>query len=159
VFSNATNQSTYKYFFWKLNDGTVIRDSVGGVKQSFNNIGTNFITLMMLTDTIGCNADSNFAAVNINPQPSALTNIAGTINKCSGDSILLSPLNYDSTNNYVWYYKNGNLPRVAFPINQSSIYVNQAGNYYMWVQNRTTQCVDSSANITINISSKILARL
>lgn len=157
VLSNVTNQSTYKYFLWKLNDGTVIKDTIGGVKQSFNNIGTNYITLMMLTDTIGCNADSNFATVNINPLPSTIANITGTINKCSGDSILLSPLNYDSTNNYVWYYKNGNSPRVAYPLNQSNVYVNQAGSYYLWVQNKTTQCIDSSAIITINISSKVLA--
>ena len=159
VFSNATNNSSFKYFYWKLQDGTIKKDTIGGVKQSFTSAGTKNISLLVLKDTLACTADSNFVSVNINPLPSALSNITGTINKCSGDSILLKPMNYDSANNYRWYYKIGNSPRMAYPLNQSNINASQPGIYYLWVQNKSTQCMDSSANITINISSKILASI
>ena len=155
IFSNTTSTSSPKYFFWKLHDGTIVKDTMGGVKQSYSIAGAKYVSLLVLTDSITCKADSNFVSVNINPLPNVLTNISGTFTRCNGDSLLLAPKNYDNANTYRWYYKNGNSPRIAYPINQANIYANQAGIYYLWVQNASTLCMDSSAVISISFNNKI----
>ena len=85
------------------------------------------------TDTSNYNLTNSFFKISSNAQ--------ATEYKCIKDSMLVYPLNADTSNNYVWYYKSASLPRVAYP--QTQIYMNATGTYYLWAQNKSSQCVDS----------------
>lgn len=152
--SNVSNLNVSTQYYWKTEDGSVLKDSAGIIK-SYNSLGENKITLLAIKDTNTCYTDSNYVVLNTIPNPDASTSLSGNVYVCIGDSTLIKPATLDSNNTYVWYYKNGNQTRVAYPSNQTQVYMKQAGNYYLWVQNKTTLCQDSSVAISYIPSVKV----
>lgn len=154
-FKNTSIINPSYQYFWKTDEGDVFKDTTIGLSKSFVNAGKHLITLIALKDTNTCGSDSNTFAVFVNPKPDVSINLVGNIKGCIGDSTLIKPMTIDTNNTYVWYYKNGNQARVAYPTNQSQVYMKQAGNYYLWVQNKNTLCQDSSAIISYTTSIKV----
>lgn len=157
TFSNGSNLSNVYGYYWKSEDGSISNDMPSGITKTYNNPGMHNLSLLALKDTLNCLVDSNYFSITINPLPNTLTSKTGNIYKCQNDSVLVSPLTLSNTNNYIWYYKNPNQVLQAYPLNQSSIFMNAVGAYYLLVQDQTTQCKDSSAEINFIGTLKVPA--
>lgn len=156
-FSNASNLPSVYGYYWKSEDGAISNDIQSGITKSFNTAGSHGIRLLALRDTLNCLVDSNYLTVNLNPTPNVLTNKTGNIYKCQNDSVLVAPFAYSNSNDYVWLYKNTNQNSQSYPLNQSSIFMNAVGNYYLVVKDKTTQCIDTSSAINFVGTLKVPA--
>jgi hypothetical protein len=156
-FSNASNLPNVYGYYWMLEDGAISNDIQSVITKSFNTAGSHTISLLALRDTLNCLIDSNYLCVNLNPTPNVLTNKTGDIYKCQNDSVLVAPIAYSNSNDYVWLYKNANQNSQSYPLNQSNIFMNAVGNYYLNVKDKTTQCSDTSAAISFVGTLKVPA--
>lgn len=157
TFTNLSNIPNVLAYYWKSEDGSISNDIQSGITKIFNTAGPHTLSLLALKDTLSCLLDSNYMSVTIHPTPNVLTNKTGNIYKCQNDSVLVAPIDYSSANDYVWFYKNTNQISQSYPLNQSSIYMNAVGNYYLMVKDKTTQCSDTSTTINFVGTLKIPA--
>ena len=157
TFNNGSNIPSVDSYYWKSEDGTISNDLQSSITKIFNTAGSHTISLLALRDTLNCLLDSNYLSVNLNPTPNVLTNKTGNIYKCQNDSVLVAPVAYSNSNDYVWLYKNANQNSQSYPLNQSSIFMNAVGNYYLLVKDKTTQCSDTSVAINFIGTLKVPA--
>ncbi len=152
-YTNTTPNLSNFNFTWNFGDGTILNSNNPSVFHTYSNNGLYSVLLIathaisQCTDTI-IKSDYIYCTGGIDCSYTANILQTGPINRCQGDSVLLS-CNTDNSYSYQWK-KNGTLIQGA---TTSQIYVLQTGTYTVTINQNSTGCSITSSAIQINFSN------
>jgi len=132
--SSINNLASYSWY----KNGTYLFNTPSSSIIQIPNPGTSQFTCIGY-DTIGSVYFSNSISIIVGQPPSAVTNPAGNVSICNGDSLLITS---NTANSYLW--SNG--------ATTQQIFLTQAGNYYVTVSD-SAGCKATAGPIIASISS------
>lgn len=127
---------------------------VGATSPTFNVTSEGSYTLVVM-DNCGNSTTSNAIVVNVNKAPAAKVTPAGSINICSGDTLILTA-NTGANLTYQWIRNNEPLPGQT----NTTLAVTKAGNYKVMVTKTTTGCSNTSTKVAkVKVTCKTITPL
>jgi hypothetical protein len=142
----ASAGTGYSYQWYKDN----VAITTGGTSQSYTT-GQAGQYYVVVTSS-GCSTTSSTKTVVVNPIPTSTITPAGSVNLCTGGSVVLNA-STGTGYTYQWKYNNINLSGATSAAHTATL----AGNYTLTVS--ANGCTSTSSPVTVTIGSSVTATI